>query len=150
MTKQYRSPVMASIHETAEGLHAAGIMDKQTMRKFDDACLTPVRPLTPEEIRACANAKAQVRPCSLAISTSPRASSANGNGAKSIRKERRSNSYPSSPSTASAPSHNSALSIASQSTIEGYVLHSFSASLETPMRIQRDLSRSRTTTDNPA
>ena len=51
MTKQYRSPVMASIHETAEGLHAAGVMDKQTMRKFDEACLTPVRPLTPEEIR---------------------------------------------------------------------------------------------------
>jgi putative transcriptional regulator len=52
MTKQYRSPVMASIHETAEGLHAAGVMDKQTMRKFDEACLTLVRPLTPEEIRA--------------------------------------------------------------------------------------------------
>ena len=52
MTKQYRSPVMASIHETAEGLHAAGVMDKQTMRKFDDACLTPVRPLAPEEIRS--------------------------------------------------------------------------------------------------
>ena len=27
-------------------------MDKQTMRKFDDACLTPVRPLSAEEIRA--------------------------------------------------------------------------------------------------
>jgi putative transcriptional regulator len=52
MTKQYRSPVMASIHETAEGLHAAGIMDKQTMRRFDEACLTPVRPLAPAEIRA--------------------------------------------------------------------------------------------------
>ena len=51
MTKQYRSPVMASIHETAEGLHAAGVMHRQTMRKFDDACLTPVRPFTPEEIR---------------------------------------------------------------------------------------------------
>lgn len=52
MAKQYRSSVMASIHETAEGLHAAGVMDKQTMRKFDEACLTPVRPLTPKEIRA--------------------------------------------------------------------------------------------------
>ncbi len=52
MNRQYRSPVMASIHETAEGLHAAGVMDKQTLRKFDDACLTPVRPLTPDEIRA--------------------------------------------------------------------------------------------------
>jgi putative transcriptional regulator len=52
MTKQYRSSVMASIHETAEGLHAAGVMDKQTMRRFDEACLTPVRPLSPAEIRA--------------------------------------------------------------------------------------------------
>ncbi len=52
MAKQYRSLVMASIHETAEGLHAAGVMDKKTMRKFDDACLTPVRPLAPREIRA--------------------------------------------------------------------------------------------------
>jgi putative transcriptional regulator len=52
MTKQYRSKIMASIHETAEGLHDAGVMDKQTMRKFDEACLTPVRPLTAAEIRA--------------------------------------------------------------------------------------------------
>ena len=52
MPKQYRSDAMASIHETAEGLHAADVMDKQTMRKFDEACLTPVRPLSPEEIRA--------------------------------------------------------------------------------------------------
>ena len=52
MARQYRSPVMASIHEMAEGLHAAGVMDKQTIRRFDDACLTPERPLMPAEIRA--------------------------------------------------------------------------------------------------
>ena len=52
MARQYRSSVMASIHETAEGLHAAGVMDKQTMRNFDAACLTPVRKLAPEEIRS--------------------------------------------------------------------------------------------------
>jgi putative transcriptional regulator len=52
MTKQYRGAAMASIHETAEGLHSAGVMDKQTMRRFDAACLTPVRPLAPAEIRA--------------------------------------------------------------------------------------------------
>ena len=50
--EQCRSPLMASIHETAEGLHAAGAMDKRTMRKFDERCLTPVRPLRPKEIRA--------------------------------------------------------------------------------------------------
>jgi putative transcriptional regulator len=43
---------MAAIHETAEGLHSIGLMDKQTMRQFDDACLTPVRPLSAAEIRA--------------------------------------------------------------------------------------------------
>ena len=52
MRKQYRSPIMASIHETAEGIHASGVMDKLTMREFDDLCLTPVRPLKPREIRA--------------------------------------------------------------------------------------------------
>ena len=43
---------MASVHETAEGLHEAGVMDKRTLRKFDELCLTPVKPLQPEEIRA--------------------------------------------------------------------------------------------------
>lgn len=51
MTKRYRSPIMAAIHETAEGLHSAGVMDKRTMRQFDEACLTQVRPLTAQEIR---------------------------------------------------------------------------------------------------
>nr|WP_294564209.1 DNA-binding transcriptional regulator [uncultured Rhodopila sp.] len=52
MTKPYRSGTLAAVHETAEGLHAAGVMDKHTMRKFDEACLTPVRPLSAQEIRA--------------------------------------------------------------------------------------------------
>ena len=52
MTRQYRSGAMASIHEAAEGLHGEGLLDKQTMRRFDEACLTPVRPLAPDEIRA--------------------------------------------------------------------------------------------------
>jgi putative transcriptional regulator len=52
MSKQYRSPLMASVHETAEGLHAAGVMGKRTMREFDDLCLTPVQALKPTEIRS--------------------------------------------------------------------------------------------------
>jgi putative transcriptional regulator len=43
---------MASIHETAEGLHSAGVMDKRTLREFDELCLTPVQPLAPKEIRS--------------------------------------------------------------------------------------------------
>lgn len=52
MKKQYRSRLMASVHETAEGLHEAGVMDKRTLRGFDALCLTPIKPLQPEEIRA--------------------------------------------------------------------------------------------------
>ena len=50
-TKQYRSSLMASVHETAEGLRAAGLMDKLTMRKFDAMCLTPIPRLKPKQIR---------------------------------------------------------------------------------------------------
>lgn len=52
MKKQYRSRLMASIHETAEGLNEAGVMDKVTLRQFNELCLTPVKPLRPEEIFA--------------------------------------------------------------------------------------------------
>jgi putative transcriptional regulator len=52
MTNQYRSDVLASIHETMEALHEVGAIDKQTMREFDETCLTPVEPLSPEAIRA--------------------------------------------------------------------------------------------------
>lgn len=52
MAKQYRSDALASIHETMEALHEVGAIGKQTMREFDDACLTPVEPLSPEAIRA--------------------------------------------------------------------------------------------------
>ena len=43
---------MAAIQEAAEDLRDAGLVDKRTMRQFDAACLTPARPLAPEEIRA--------------------------------------------------------------------------------------------------
>jgi putative transcriptional regulator len=52
MTKHYRNSMMASIHETAEDLYEAGLMEKRTMREFDELCLTPVRTLKPEEIRS--------------------------------------------------------------------------------------------------
>ncbi len=48
----YRDDVMAAIHETASGLYDVGAIDKQTMREFDGICLTPVRLLKADEIRA--------------------------------------------------------------------------------------------------
>ncbi len=52
MSKTYKSEIMAAVHETAADLHEAGVMDKKTMRSFDEACLTKVEPMTPERIRA--------------------------------------------------------------------------------------------------
>jgi putative transcriptional regulator len=52
MSKKHRSDAMATIHETMEALQDVGAVDKQTMRRFDYACLTPIRPLKPGEIRA--------------------------------------------------------------------------------------------------
>jgi putative transcriptional regulator len=52
MSGKYRSDPMASVHETMEALHKVGAIDKQTMRRFDEACLTAVRPLTPKQIKA--------------------------------------------------------------------------------------------------
>lgn len=50
--RTYRSDALAAIHETASDLHDAEVMDKRTMRRFDELCLTLVRPLAAEEIRA--------------------------------------------------------------------------------------------------
>lgn len=51
MTKKYRSDAMAAIHETMESLHEVEAISKQTMRYFDEACLTTIHQFTPEEIR---------------------------------------------------------------------------------------------------
>lgn len=50
MTKKYRSDAFAAIHETMEALHEVGAVDKQTMREFDDTCLTPIEVLSGAQI----------------------------------------------------------------------------------------------------
>ena len=51
MAKQYRSDALAGVHETALGLRDAGVLDKRTMKAFDEMCLTRIEPLTPTQIR---------------------------------------------------------------------------------------------------
>ena len=50
MSKTYKSEALAAVHEMMEGFYESGAIDKQTMREFDEGCLTTVEPLTPEEI----------------------------------------------------------------------------------------------------
>lgn len=52
MAKKTESGILETVHKTAIGLHRAGVIDKATMREFDALCLTPVAPMSPEEIRA--------------------------------------------------------------------------------------------------
>ena len=52
MNRKYRSEAMAAVHETMEALREIGAIDKQTMRQFDEACLTPVQTLSPRQIKA--------------------------------------------------------------------------------------------------
>ena len=51
-SKIYKSGIKAAIHQTANGLYNAGMIDKRTMREFDASCLTPIHDFTAEEIRA--------------------------------------------------------------------------------------------------
>jgi putative transcriptional regulator len=52
MADKARNDALAAVHETAAGLHRAGLIDRATMREFDALCLTLVEKLSPEDIRA--------------------------------------------------------------------------------------------------
>ena len=49
--RKTKSPILDAVHETAKGLHQAGVMDQLTLREFDRLCLPPVEPLAPEQIK---------------------------------------------------------------------------------------------------
>ena len=51
-TSKTESGILSTVHNTAAGLHGAGVINKATMREFDALCLTPVTPMAPEEIKA--------------------------------------------------------------------------------------------------
>lgn len=52
MAKAYKSKIMAAVHEAMQDAHEAGVIDKRTMRKFDESCLTTVERLTAKDLVA--------------------------------------------------------------------------------------------------
>ena len=52
VNRTYKSEAFESIHETVSDLFDAGVVGKQTMRKFDKNCLTPIHEFTADEIKA--------------------------------------------------------------------------------------------------
>lgn len=49
--KQIKSAILASVHQAAADLHAAGVMKPTTLRQFDTLCLPPLRPMTARHIK---------------------------------------------------------------------------------------------------
>ena len=43
--RKTKSAILEPVHETALGLHKAGVMDQVTLREFDCLCLPPIEPL---------------------------------------------------------------------------------------------------------
>ena len=52
MQNKYHSEIAAAVHEDMRDMFKLGVVDKQTMRTFDELCLVPVQPMTAEEIRS--------------------------------------------------------------------------------------------------
>jgi len=48
--RKTKSAMLEAVHDTAKGLHKAGVMEQVTLREFDRLCLPPVAPLEPEEL----------------------------------------------------------------------------------------------------
>lgn len=46
-----KKSILKIVHNSAKGLHKAGLIDKNTMRDFDAKCLSPVKDLTPKQIK---------------------------------------------------------------------------------------------------
>ena len=49
--RKTKSAILEAVHQTARGLHKAGVMDQVTLREFDRLCLPPVEPLEPAQIK---------------------------------------------------------------------------------------------------
>ena len=49
--RKNKSAILEAVHQTAKGLHKAGVMDQVTLREFDRLCLPPVEPLEPDQIK---------------------------------------------------------------------------------------------------
>jgi putative transcriptional regulator len=52
MTKKiYKSAISEAVHESALALHRTGVIDKTTLREFDEACLSVTPVFAPKDIR---------------------------------------------------------------------------------------------------
>lgn len=51
MTEE-KTSILEAVHETAKGMHEAGVIDTVTMKEFDALCLSPVREYSGADLKA--------------------------------------------------------------------------------------------------
>jgi len=49
--RKYKSDAFESIHSTASAFHSVGVIDKATMRHFDESCLAVTPEIKPADIK---------------------------------------------------------------------------------------------------
>jgi putative transcriptional regulator len=49
--RKYKSDAFKAVHSAAAGMYRAGTIDKETMRGFDESCLTMPDTIDPEQIK---------------------------------------------------------------------------------------------------
>ena len=49
--KKYKSKTAGAVHEAMQDAFEAGVIDKRTMRDFDERCLTKAEPLSARQIQ---------------------------------------------------------------------------------------------------
>ncbi len=62
MAETYKNEAMAAVHGMVEGFRESAAINKQTMREFDESCLTKNSRLTPDEIKAIREKEAVSQP----------------------------------------------------------------------------------------
>lgn len=50
--RKFKSDAFEAIHSAVEGMYASGTIDKETMRTFDETCLSDLVELSPTQIKA--------------------------------------------------------------------------------------------------
>ena len=51
MPRKYKSKIAAAVHEAMQDAYDIGLLDKKTMREFDESCLTTVGRFSPKQIK---------------------------------------------------------------------------------------------------
>jgi putative transcriptional regulator len=89
VAKIYKIEALAALHETASDLDEIGLLSKQTMKRFEGSCLTPVPKLTPQKIKGIRKEAGTSQSMFARCPNAPSGLISGGSGAKKVLPSRR-------------------------------------------------------------